>query len=314
MLLSKALSHWSLPPETTVALLAERENRVYRVDEPSEGTRQPTILRVHRQGYRSDAEVLSELQWMTHLADNGLTVPSVIPTNEKALLVDVDGFQIDRLTWLTGQPMGRSNQPLNIPDRTGTFKQIGETMARLHKISDDWQLPENFTRTHWDHDGFLGGQPLWDRFWDNPQLTMSQRDLLIAARDKASQQLKSNADSLDYGLIHADIVRENILLSDDGIQLLDFDDGGFGFRLFDVATTLFKNRIEPGYPDLEKALLEGYHSVRPLDVQSLPLLTLLRSFTYVGWIISRIHENGSQQRADGFIATATELAEEYLTA
>jgi len=42
------------------------------------------------------------------------------------------------------------------------------------------------------------------------------------------------------------------------------------------------------------------------------LFTLLRSFTYVGWIVSRMNENGSQQRAERFIETATELAEEYL--
>jgi len=55
-------------------------------------------------------------------------------------------------------------------------------------------------------------------------------------------------------------------------------------------------------------------AIPTLDVESLLLFTLLRSLTYVGWIISRTHENGSQQRADVFIATATELAEEYLTA
>ena len=309
MLLDKALSHWGLDANTEATLLAERENRVYRLD-IAENT--PTILRVHRRDFRSNDEVKSELQWMAQLSQEGLTVPLPLPARDGTLFAEIEGYQVNRLSWLNGTPLGETNQPLQLKDRVGTFQKIGETMARLHKISDDWALPANFTRHHWGHDGLLGGQPLWDRFWENPQLSAHQLNIINEARNKASQVLREKAETLDYGLIHADMVRENILLSDDGIQLLDFDDGGFGFRLFDVATALFKNRPESDYPELEQALIAGYHRVRPLDVQELRLFTLLRSFTYVGWIISRMNESGSQQRAERFITAATELAEEYL--
>ena len=309
MLLDKALSYWELDPNTEVTLLAERENRVYRLD-TSEHT--PSILRVHRRDFRSNDEVKSELQWMAQLSQEGLTVPLPLPAKGGALFTEIEGYQVSRLSWLNGTPLGETNQPLQIENRADTFQKIGETMARLHQISDDWELPQHFKRHHWNHDGLLGEQPLWDRFWENPQLSAHQLTIINEARSKASQRLCAKAETLDYGLIHADMVRENILLSDDEIQLLGFDDGGFGFRLFDVATALFKNRSEPDYPELEQAFITGYHSVRPLDLQELRLFTLLRSFTYVGWIISRMNENGSQQRADRFIATATELAEEYL--
>ena len=48
-------------------------------------------------------------------------------------------------------------------------------------------------------------------------------------------------------------------------QLIDFDDSGFGFRLFDIATTLLRNRTEPDYAGLKNALLNGYLSVCTLD-------------------------------------------------
>ena len=309
MLLDKALSHWGLDPSTEVTLLAERENRVYRLD-IADST--PTILRVHRRDFRSNDEVKSELQWMAQLSQEGLTVPLPLPAKDGALFAEIEGYQVNRLSWLDGIPLGETNQPLQVKDRVDTFQKIGETMARLHQISDDWELSANLTRHHWDHDGLLGEQPLWDRFWENPQLSSHQLYIINEARNKASEVLRVKAETLDYGLIHADMVRENILLSDDEIQLLDFDDGGFGFRLFDVATALFKNRSEPDYPELEEALINGYDSVRSLDMQELRLFTLLRSFTYVGWIISRMNESGSQQRADRFITTATALAEEYL--
>ena len=51
--------------------------------------------------------------------------------------------------------------------------------------------------------------------------------------------------------------------------MIDFDDGGFGFRLFDIATALIKHRVEPDFTDLRAALIEGYHSQRTLDVGAL---------------------------------------------
>jgi len=292
-----------------VTLLAERENRVYRLDVPDES---PTVLRIHRQDYHTDAELNSELQWVAHLAEQGMVVPQPISTVNDTLIETIDGYQIDRLSWLEGKPLGTTGQSLVLANREGTFRQLGETMARLHEISDHWEMPADFNRQRWGHDNLLGKDPLWGRFWENPQLSAPQQALLNAARSKASKVLSYKCDGMDYGLIHADLVRENTLLASNGIQLIDFDDGGWGYRLFELATALLKNRAEPDYPILEAALIKGYTSVRRLDLTELPLFTLLRAFTYVGWIMSRMDEVGSVERCERFITTAVELSQEYL--
>jgi hypothetical protein len=76
-------------------------------------------------------------------------------------------------------------------------------------------------------------------------------------RDFARKDLDRLAEGLDYGLIHADLVRENVLVDGQELRMIDFDDGGWGFRMFDVATALFKNRHESGYDTLKTALLCG---------------------------------------------------------
>ena len=81
--------------------------------------------------------------------------------------------------------------------------------------------------------------------------------------------------SLDMGLIHADLVRENVLVNGSDLYFIDFDDGGFGYRLFDVATALLKNRAEPNYADLQTALIDGYRSLRALDTTQLDLFLAL---------------------------------------
>ena len=155
-------------------------------------------------------------------------------------------------------------------------------------------------------------QPVWDRFWDNPTLAPEERSLLIQVREAANRQLAELEDELDYGLIHADLLRENVILDGERVQLIDFDDGGYGFRLFDVATTLLKNLQEPDYKVLESALLRGYRSVRPMDTQHLGLFLLLRSLTYVGWIIQRLNEDNAEDRNRRNVGIACKLARDFL--
>ncbi len=291
-------------------LIAARENRVYRVDYEGKAY----ALRLHRQNYRTNAELWSELEWMEAMAKGGLQVPVPIRSKAGEFLHTVDGIQIDMLIWLNGRPVGKTGQVLITPDRPGLFRKIGRETAKLHTVSDEWTIPQGFTRCRWDRNGLLGEAPLWDRFWENPTLPGEDRKLFESVRSRADAQLKEIEDDLDFGLIHADLVRENVLVNGSHIQLIDFDDAGFGFRLFDLATTLIKNMQERDFPELRSALMDGYSSVRSIDATALDLFLLLRALTYVGWIMARMGEDGSKQRNDRFVLQAKSLAERYLVA
>lgn len=305
----RALGLWDLG-DGDLKLVAQRENMVFRVSGPGNGY----ALRLHRPGYRSEAELNSELDWLAHLHKCGLHVPLPVAARDGNCLHWLDGYPVSVLTWLSGKPMGETGGTLDVADRPGAFDAIGEAMARLHEASDAWQVPEAFQRCRWDYDGLLSEKPLWGRFWDNPQLSPRQRELIKTARDRAREQLRLVERTEDFGLIHADLVRENVLFSEGAPQLIDFDDGGYGFRLFDVATTLNKNREEADYSELEAAFFEGYRRVRPVDLDHLSLFTLLRSFTYLGWIISRMDEPGASGRCARFIDNAVTLSQDFLAA
>lgn len=291
------------------SLVAERENRVFKVT-TNDG--EHYALRLHRQAFRSDTELTSELAWMNALAVGGLSVPTPLAALDGAFMHRVDGIQIDVLSWLPGAPLGETGQPLSFIDQRGVFRQIGTEMARLHKISDAWTPPAGYHRWSWDQAGLLGAQPNWGRFWENPTLSVEDRDLLVDARDYAAAQLSEIEGTLDYGLIHADLVRENVMLSGDQVSFIDFDDGGWGFRLFDMATFLFKNRSEDDYEALQAAFLEGYASQRSLNTKALSLFMLLRALTYVGWIIDRMDETGAAKRNRRFVETASTIAKQVL--
>ena len=140
------------------------------------------------------------------------------------------------------QPTGDLARFRRSPDQVMTLARMGAAhptrLSFLRQLlrrmeSEGWR----FDRPVWDAQGLLGETPLWGRFWENPQLTAAQAALLTQARDHALARL-SALKGADYGLIHADLVQENVLIGPGGPHLIDFDDGGFGYRLFDMATVL----------------------------------------------------------------------------
>lgn len=302
----KALALWGMQ-KAQCRFVAGRENRVYRVTHGAA----TYALRFKRPGYHSVEELASELDWLVEMDRAGLNVPLPQVSQKGGLLESVDGRYVDLVSWLDGKPIGSSRAPLEIENPVDIFEALGAEMARFHLACDAWERPATFTRCVWDMDGLLGDTPRWGRFWDNPTLDVATKSLLQEFRSQARRDL--NALTLDTGLIHADIVRENVLLDGDRLSLIDFDDGGFGFRLFDIATTLLKNRDEPQYPALKAALMRGYLDLRNLDMDALDLFIALRATTYVGWIVPRMKEPGAIERNVRFIKDARKLCEAYLT-
>jgi Ser/Thr protein kinase RdoA (MazF antagonist) len=109
---------------------------------------------------------------------------------------------------------------------------VGDLVARFHDATDALTLPDWFTRPRWDVAGLTGETPFWGRFWDHPALEPDERETLLAARAHVAGTLATRGG--DFGLIHADVLRENVLFAASGPHLIDFDDAGFGFRAFDL--------------------------------------------------------------------------------
>ncbi|NTJ67847.1 homoserine kinase [Agrobacterium rhizogenes] len=314
----EALDHWPVQAREPV-LMKYRENAVFRIT-LEDG--QFAALRLHRPGYHDETSLRSELHFMAALRLGGLDVPSPVPTTNRQSLVRLQANRhfpdqhADVVSWIDGVPLGQSGTPLSqsAEMQEAIFFRIGQNMATMHELADAWEPPERFRRPAWDTDGLVGEKPLWGRFWDCRGLSSESTIALSALRHELRRAL-ANADNqnLDYGLIHADLVRENIFLTgtDSNVAFIDFDDAGHGFRLFDLATTLLKNRNEPAYPAIEKALISGYRSRRALSdaaLASLPLFTVLRSLTYIGWLAERPEIPDSAERLSRYVDESLEMA------
>ena len=304
---ARALSLWGMQ-DARWHLAARRENAVWRV---SHGNRDHA-LRFHRAGYRTMPQLQSELDWTAALARGGLSVPTPSPLPNGELVGAVDGQAVSLLSWMPGRPVGAQSQLQDIADPVGFCQQLGAMMARMHDLTDAWPQPPDFTRPDWRRDGLLGEAPLWGRFWDHPHLTAEQRTLLLDCRARADAELRAIEANLDQGLIHADLLTENIMIHGDTLTFIDFDDGAYGFRDFELATFLMKFLDHPEYTAMRAALCAGYAARRTVAPAHLDLFLLLRALTYPGWIITRLSEPGAAERSARAIKTAVALATRYL--
>lgn len=304
----KALVHWGIE-DAEFSLVAARENAVYKVARETGDI----ALRLHRKGYRSDAELSSELAWMAKVADAGISTAAPIPALNGNFVLSIEGIQVDALTWLNGRPMAEVVERLPPDGLSQLFFDLGREMAKLHLISDDWKLPKGFDRVHWNVEGLLGEAPHWDKFWENPQLTKQDQELFCAFRNAAIERLIKLEDKEDYGLIHADLVSNNVLVENGQIKLIDFDDGGFGYRQFDIATALLKLEEAEDFISLKNNLIAGYQSERAIDVSMLDLFLALRAVTYLGWNITRMTEQDGVTRNKRFLDTSKKHVVRFLS-
>ena len=291
------LDKWSLSV-ADISLASQSENIVYRLTDTQGGN---YALRIHRPGYHTFAELVSEHEWTNALIEAGFPLPNAIPTTDGELYVpaNVDGGV--RFAGLVEWLDGSSLQAMTAKDENrellyASLEQAGELMAKLHHHSRQWQPSESFRRHKFDIDGFFGDAPFWGRYWDSSFVDEAQRQLLLKSQKQLTQTLGKLGNTPGvFGMIHADLHHGNLFLSTDKqsknrMYLIDFDDAGFGWYLYDIAVALYEYQGREDFSQLSAALLQGYERVKLLadDHRALiPMFLHIRSLALIGWMTAR---------------------------
>jgi Ser/Thr protein kinase RdoA (MazF antagonist) len=305
---------------TRIEPIKVRENAVYAVH-MTDGRR--VVLRIHRLGYHSDAALRSELAWMNALRASGIEVPQVVPSRsgnafERVGCEEVPGpRQVDVFEWIEGHQLGSVEEGLS-SDRAWverTYGVVGELAARMHNQSCAWQAPAGFQRHSWGDDGLAGAAPLWGRFWELEGLSPRQRSSFEHLRVCLKQEMMDFGKTPDrFGLIHADLVPENILVDGNRLRIIDFDDAGYGWHLFEIATSLYFIRRDRHYETARDALIAGYRRHRALSdehLRLLPMFLAARGTTYLGWVHTRKGEATAREMLPQLVELAEAAADDY---
>jgi len=308
---SAALEPFGFPPGARVSLLSLSENATYLVSDETIG--RTAVLRVHRTGYHPPGAVASELAWLQALRrDEGLLTPGVYRSVDGREVVDVTIGPLTRQTvlfeWLPG------TEPAD-DQLAEKFELLGEICARMHRHSRNWRRPPGFVRFSWDFDCCVGDTPRWGRWEDGIGVGKQERATLARAAALVRERLRRyGTDPGRFGLIHADVRLANLLVNGNDIQVIDFDDSGFGWFMFDFGTAVSFIEHDPRVPELCDAWVRGYRQVMPLpteDEAEIPTFVLLRRLQLVAWVGSHRFADAALELGADFTRGCCELAERY---
>lgn len=272
------------------------------------------ILRVHRRGYHSRAEILSELEWLDALAD-GVDVETVLPLRtqdgERLPVIEVDGAS----HWVSAFSYLEGDEPVVGDHLVDRFADLGGITARLHSHVRSWQPSAGFVRKKWNFKALIGDQAIWGD-WRAAYEDAGDIQVLESLSLKLATKLSAYGEGADrFGLIHGDLRLANLLDNGERLAVIDFDDCGFGWFAFDFAAAISFYEEDPSIPALQAAWLNGYREVAMFsadDEAILPAMIMARRLQLTAWLASRAGNDTEGKLGEGFAEGTVRLAHAYL--
>jgi Ser/Thr protein kinase RdoA (MazF antagonist) len=314
-----ALAAHDVGPDASVTLIHVSENATFLVRDADGGR---SVLRVHRLGYHTRTAIESELAWMSALrAEAGIRTPRVLPAIDGRPVIEATGRHCVRFEFLPGtEPPGTADAGTAVPH----FAELGAITARMHAHARRWQRPSWFTRFRWgDDDAF--GTPLtgatgrWGSWRDGVGVGAAEAGILRRLEGRLRERLAAFGTSPErFGLIHADTRLANLLVHDGSTAVIDFDDAGFGWYLYDLATTVSFFEDDPAVPALAAAWLDGYQRTAAIplttsDVAETWTFILFRRLLLTAWIGSHPAAADAAVLGADYTRGTCDLAERYLS-
>ena len=313
-LVNKSLKLWNIPEDVSAELINVSENFTYRIENPS-GFK--AILRVHRENYHSRRSIECELTWIDALSKSGLIeTPSYFFGKDGSAIQECSIDNINGSRYLVLFHFVSGSAPEENKNLDTLYEKLGRLAGTCHNHVLSWEKPDNFERLTWDIDTIFGSNALWGNWRLAPEVTKEVQDKLERV------ELKIRGRLLDYGksekrfnLIHADMRLANLLIDQESTRLIDFDDCGFGWFMYDFASAISFIEDSPMVSYFKSSWIKGYKSVRELSVEDekeIDTFIMLRRMALLAWIGSHIEATEPQQLSAGFAETTAKLGDIWL--
>jgi Ser/Thr protein kinase RdoA (MazF antagonist) len=261
-----------------LSFLQYEGNFVFRVDTPGAGR---YVLRIHTSANAPGIE--SELTWLAALRNQGgLQVPEPVPTAEGELLTSLhlpgDGraWHVSLMRWVYGRRLRKGVLPTHA-------RAWGTALGRVHEFARGWRPPPGFKRMYLGWNG-LYRQEGGLRYPPDELTAMMParyRQAFHIVTGKVRRVMENLGEGPDvFGMVHGDMYLENVLFRSGEARIIDFDDCGFGYWMYDIGTALSEWPWTDQWHRIKDALLEGYTAVHPLPQSQLVHVDLFMAAQY----------------------------------
>ncbi|MCI1868343.1 phosphotransferase enzyme family protein [Bifidobacterium crudilactis] len=307
---------WGLDSATTtldLITVSENATFVLRIDGKDEG-----VVRVSQPGYVGGPEaVASEILWLNSLHDvEGVNLINPVPTIRGTFVGTVRdgngvGWTVISTKFVTGTVLEDMENPAPY------YTTIGAWAAKFHQHSRSWDAPRGFKRFNWDISDMVGPSPRWGR-WENASLSDEERAVCEQALWKAMDVvMKTPRTQQTWGLIHADLRPSNIIRDADGkLTIIDFDDAGYSWYLYDYASSLSFIEHMPYAPELARSWVKGYEQVAGAfsedQFEVMSALSMIRRLQMLGWTTNHREDALPEELATTQASGSVLCAQRYL--
>ncbi len=253
------------------------ENRVYRVGVESNDEAQYIVAKFYRPARWSDEAILEEHQFTLDLAAAELPVVPPLMINQQTLL-DSGSFRLALFT-------NRGGRALDL-ESFDQLEQMGRFMGRLHALSHTDAFTHRPSLTV-DTFGWQARQYILDNNFIPADLLAAYASLTEQLLNEA-EQCYQRAGQVKLIRCHGDCHPSNVLWTDDGPHIVDFDDARMAPAVQDLWMFLAGDRADQT-AGLD-AVLTGYTEFCDFDARELHLVEALRTLRlihYYGWLAKR---------------------------
>jgi Ser/Thr protein kinase RdoA (MazF antagonist) len=245
-------------------------------------------------------------------ASGVVVTPKPVRGHNGEVIQDIDGRHVVLSEWEQGSEPGIGE------DLQKPFEVLGEVTARMHAHARQWKRPDFFTRFTWDFETALGERnPHWGRWRDGMGVDPAKAKLFERTVQLIGNRLKVYGQPNErFGLIHCDLRLANLLIEGDAVKVIDFDDCGFGWYMYDAATPVSFYEHEPQVPALIEAWKAGYRKAGVLsreDEAEIPTFVMLRRLLLVAWIGSHAETDLAKSMGLPYTEGTMGLCEKYLS-
>lgn len=232
------------------------------------GTYRKYVVRVYCYNWRTKVEIQQELELLSLLKNNNLSVAFPIPDKEGNLIQEINAPEGLRYVVLFTYAEGEKMRFMT----NETCFAIGSMMAKIHNIT----ATKKIDRVNYNSDVLL------NQAYDHLNLFFSgdlnEMKYLKQITSKISKNFEdSNLLENQKGIVHLDIWYDNLSVNKENeITIFDFDNCGNGFLILDVAyfckQLFFIESDKNEYEIKVESFLNGYKKERSLSEKELKLI------------------------------------------